>query len=97
MPWPCSKLLDARAKHSDHEFAYAIHSAPHHRPFPDCFGGIDRLFHGDIDPKSVAAIVIEPVQGEGGFNVAPFDFLRTLRRVCVGQTQDLSIFAEAIV
>jgi 4-aminobutyrate aminotransferase/4-aminobutyrate aminotransferase/(S)-3-amino-2-methylpropionate transaminase len=44
--------------------------------------GLDRLFHGDIDPKSVAAIVIEPVQGEGGFNVAPFDFLRALRRLC---------------
>ena len=43
---------------------------------------IDRLFHGDIDPKSVAAIVIEPVQGEGGFNVAPSDFLRALRRLC---------------
>ena len=43
---------------------------------------IDRLFHGDIDPKSVAAIVIEPVQGEGGFNVAPPDFLRALRRLC---------------
>jgi hypothetical protein len=43
---------------------------------------IDRLFHGDVDPKSVAAIIIEPVQGEGGFNVAPFDFLRALRRLC---------------
>ena len=40
------------------------------------------MFHGDVDPKAVAAIVIEPVQGEGGFNVAPFDFLRALRRVC---------------
>jgi len=45
-------------------------------------GDIDRLFHGDIDPKSVAAIIIEPVQGEGGFNVAPFEFLRALRRLC---------------
>jgi 4-aminobutyrate aminotransferase len=43
---------------------------------------IDRLFHGDVDPKSVAAIIVEPVQGEGGFNVAPFDFLRALRRLC---------------
>src|SRR5712671_37947 len=43
---------------------------------------LDRLFHGDVDPKSVAAIIIEPVQGEGGFNVAPFDFLRALRRLC---------------
>src|ERR1700682_5365322 len=43
---------------------------------------LDRLFHGDVDPKSVAANIIGPVQGEGGFNVAPFDFLRALRRLC---------------
>jgi 4-aminobutyrate aminotransferase len=48
----------------------------------DALADLDRLFHGDIDPKSVAAIVIEPVQGEGGFNVAPFDFLKALRRIC---------------
>jgi 4-aminobutyrate aminotransferase/4-aminobutyrate aminotransferase/(S)-3-amino-2-methylpropionate transaminase len=48
----------------------------------DALADLDRLFHGDIDPNSVAAIVIEPVQGEGGFNVAPFDFLRALRRIC---------------
>jgi 4-aminobutyrate aminotransferase len=35
-----------------------------------------------VDPKSVAAIVIEPVQGEGGFNVAPAEFLRALRKIC---------------
>ena len=63
----------------------------YHAEFPQPFRGItteqsladlDRLFHGDVDPKSVAAIIIEPVQGEGGFNVAPFDFLRALRRLC---------------
>jgi 4-aminobutyrate aminotransferase len=63
----------------------------YHSEFPQPFRGItteqsladlDRLFHGDVDPKSVAAIIIEPVQGEGGFNVAPFDFLRALRRLC---------------
>ena len=63
----------------------------YHAEFPLPYRGItteqalldlDRLFHGDVDPKAVAAIVIEPVQGEGGFNVAPFDFLRALRRVC---------------
>ena len=48
----------------------------------DALADLDRLFHSDIDPKSVAAIVIEPVQGEGGFNVAPFDFLKALRRIC---------------
>src|SRR5271170_3745574 len=48
----------------------------------DALADLDRLFHGDIDPQSVAAILIEPVQGEGGFNVAPFDFLKALRRLC---------------
>jgi len=38
--------------------------------------------HADVDPKAVAAVIVEPVQGEGGFNVAPFDFLRALRRLC---------------
>jgi 4-aminobutyrate aminotransferase len=63
----------------------------YHAEFPHPYHGIsteqaladlDRLFHGDVDPKAVAAILIEPVQGEGGFNVAPTDFLRALRRLC---------------
>jgi 4-aminobutyrate aminotransferase/4-aminobutyrate aminotransferase/(S)-3-amino-2-methylpropionate transaminase len=63
----------------------------YHAEFPHPYHGVtteqsladlDRLFHGDVDPKSVAAIIIEPVQGEGGFNVAPADFLRALRRLC---------------
>jgi 4-aminobutyrate aminotransferase len=63
----------------------------YHAEFPQPYRGIStaqaledlqRLFHGDVDPKSVAAIIIEPVQGEGGFNVAPFDFLRALRALC---------------
>ena len=63
----------------------------YHAAFPVPYRGVttehaledlDRLFHSDVDPKSVAALIVEPVQGEGGFNVAPFDFLRALRRVC---------------
>jgi len=63
----------------------------YHAEFPHPYHGVtteqsladlDRLFHGDVDPKSVAAIIIEPVQGEGGFNVAPAEFLRALRRLC---------------
>ena len=59
-----------------------------HAPFPqpyhgiseaDAIAGIERLFAADVDPARVAAIVVEPVQGEGGFNVAPFDFLERLR------------------
>jgi 4-aminobutyrate aminotransferase len=42
---------------------------------------IEMLFKADIDPKRVAAIIFEPVQGEGGFNPAPADFVR-LRKIC---------------
>jgi 4-aminobutyrate aminotransferase len=40
------------------------------------------LFKATADPSSIAAIFIEPVQGEGGFYVAPFDFLHALRKIC---------------
>src|SRR5207248_11551343 len=43
---------------------------------------LDLLFQATIAPAQVAAIVIEPVQGEGGFNPAPADLLRSLRSVC---------------
>jgi 4-aminobutyrate aminotransferase / (S)-3-amino-2-methylpropionate transaminase / 5-aminovalerate transaminase len=63
----------------------------YHVPFPDAYRGgstaatmaaIDELFHSSVEPSRVAAIIVEPVQGEGGFNVAPFDFLRELRALC---------------
>jgi 4-aminobutyrate aminotransferase/4-aminobutyrate aminotransferase/(S)-3-amino-2-methylpropionate transaminase len=63
----------------------------YHAEFPQPYRGIsteqaladiDRLFHGDVDPKSVAAVIVEPVQGEGGFNPAPAEFLKALRRLC---------------
>lgn len=62
-----------------------------HVPFPDAFRGgstekslaaIETLFKSSVEPSRVAAIIIEPVQGEGGFNVAPFEFLRELRALC---------------
>ncbi|WP_130803993.1 4-aminobutyrate--2-oxoglutarate transaminase [Acinetobacter ihumii] len=43
---------------------------------------IDEIFSEDIAAHDVAAIVLEPVQGEGGFNVVPADFLKRLRAVC---------------
>ncbi len=63
----------------------------YHVPFPNEFRGvntaatmraIDDLFHSSVTPDRIAAIVIEPVQGEGGFNVAPADLLRELRVLC---------------
>lgn len=43
---------------------------------------LESLFQSDIDPQQVAAIIFEPVQGEGGFNVAPVEFVSTLRAIC---------------
>ena len=66
-----------------------------HVPFPmayhgvsaeDSFAAIDNLFKADVDPARVAAIIIEPVQGEGGFYIAPPEFLRGLARA-VRQTR----------
>ncbi|CAO3430863.1 4-aminobutyrate--2-oxoglutarate transaminase [Azospirillum endophyticum] len=62
-----------------------------HVPFPNAYRGIseaeslkalDTLFKSDVDPARVAAIIIEPVQGEGGFNIASPSFLQALRAVC---------------
>ena len=63
----------------------------YHAPFPNlraeigvdaALGAIERLFQCDVEPARVAAIIIEPVQGEGGFNIAPPEFLRGLRALC---------------
>jgi 4-aminobutyrate aminotransferase/(S)-3-amino-2-methylpropionate transaminase len=62
-----------------------------HLPFPmayhgvtteDSFSALEQLFKASVDPARVAAIIIEPVQGEGGFYIAPPEFLRRLRAVC---------------
>lgn len=63
----------------------------YHAPFPNALHGIsvqdslaavEALFKSDIDPRRVAAIIVEPVQGEGGFYVAPPEFLQALRSLC---------------
>jgi 4-aminobutyrate aminotransferase len=62
-----------------------------HAPFPvdlhgvsvaDSLAALDRLFKADVDPSRVAAIIVEPVQGEGGFYEAPRDFVSALRKIC---------------
>jgi 4-aminobutyrate aminotransferase len=45
-------------------------------------GALRTLLAHEIPPSSVAAIIIEPIQGEGGFNPAPASFLRQLRALC---------------
>ncbi|MEO5734895.1 MAG: 4-aminobutyrate--2-oxoglutarate transaminase [Rubrivivax sp.] len=48
----------------------------------DSLMAIERLFKADIEPTQVAAILVEPVQGEGGFYVMPKDFMQALRKLC---------------
>ncbi len=63
----------------------------YHVPFPidlhgistaDAMASLNKLFKADLDPERVAAIIIEPVQGEGGFYPAPADLMRGLRQLC---------------
>ena len=48
----------------------------------DALDDIDFLFKYDIEPSRVAAIIIEPVQGEGGFIITPPEFMTALRAIC---------------
>ncbi|OUI83132.1 4-aminobutyrate--2-oxoglutarate transaminase [Acetobacter tropicalis] len=61
----------------------------YHLPFPDGDVTVEDslkmlhfLFASDIGPEQVAAIIIEPVQGEGGFRIAPPALLKHLRSLC---------------
>jgi len=47
-----------------------------------CLNAIEQLFKADVEPDRIAAIIIEPVLGEGGFYIAPGEFLRSLRSLC---------------
>ena len=48
----------------------------------DSIASIERIFKNDAEPRDIAAIIIEPVQGEGGFYVAPKAFMQRLRELC---------------
>ncbi len=63
----------------------------YHIPFPvelhgvstdDALNALNSLFKSDLDPSRVAAIIFEPVQGEGGFYPAPAELIRALRALC---------------
>ncbi len=63
----------------------------YHAPFPIAYHGVsvqdsldalEHVFKYDIEPARVAAVIVEPVVGEGGFYVAPPEFLRALRTIC---------------
>ncbi|PWC27836.1 4-aminobutyrate--2-oxoglutarate transaminase [Teichococcus aestuarii] len=62
-----------------------------HLPFPVAYHGkeveqtleaLEVMFRADVDPKRIAAMIIEPVQGEGGFYIAQAELLAGIRRIC---------------
>jgi 4-aminobutyrate aminotransferase/(S)-3-amino-2-methylpropionate transaminase len=57
-------------------------SALHGVSVDDAIASVEQLFKNDIEASRVAAIIIEPVQGEGGFNVAPPELMQRLRALC---------------
>ncbi|HUO18215.1 MAG TPA: 4-aminobutyrate--2-oxoglutarate transaminase [Steroidobacteraceae bacterium] len=75
----------------------------YHLPFPMPYHGVtvehtlaalEQLFKADVDPARVAAIIIEPVLGEGGFYAAPAELLKRLRGVC--DTHGIVFIADEI-
>jgi 4-aminobutyrate aminotransferase/(S)-3-amino-2-methylpropionate transaminase len=69
----------------------AMQGEVYHLPFPiahygvtveDSLKALQFLFKADVEPARVAAIIIEPVQGEGGFHAAPPELLKALRALC---------------
>ena len=48
----------------------------------DSFESIEEIFRSGVCPSNVAAIILEPVQGEGGFYDAPKEFMQRLRALC---------------
>ncbi len=75
----------------------------YHVPFPakltgvnaeDSLRAIEGLFKSDVEPRRVAAIIIEPVQGEGGFNPASAELMRGLRSLC--DTHGILLIADEV-
>jgi 4-aminobutyrate aminotransferase len=68
-------------------FAPEVYRAP--APYPyrgvsteDALEGLDFIFKAHVDPESVACVILEPVQGEGGFTVMPPEYLKGLKERC---------------
>jgi 4-aminobutyrate aminotransferase len=68
-------------------FAPEVYRAP--APYPyrgvsteDALKGIEFMFKAHVDPQAVACMILEPVQGEGGFTVMPPQFIQRLKALC---------------
>jgi 4-aminobutyrate aminotransferase len=100
-------LTSSKIKHKEHFPAlHVLHSdyancyrCPLNLEYPGC--GIscakeieNTIFKRELSPKDTAAIVVEPIQGEGGFIVPPVEFHRELRRIC--DENDVLLIADEI-
>ncbi|MCZ7403058.1 MAG: aminotransferase class III-fold pyridoxal phosphate-dependent enzyme [Candidatus Methanoperedens sp.] len=100
-------LTSSKIKHKEHFPAlHVIHSdyancyrCPLNLEYPAC--GIacakeieNIIFKRELSPKDTAAIVVEPIQGEGGFIVPPVEFHKELRRIC--DENDVLLIADEI-
>ena len=60
----------------------------------DALTGLQNLFLTDAQPERVAAIIIEPVLGEGGYTPVPFEMMQALREIC--DTHGILLIADEI-
>jgi len=67
--------------HAPFPYAYRMNMTPQ-QASEHCIAELERMFVAEVAPDQVAAIIIEPVQGEGGFMVTPPGFLSSLKKVC---------------
>ncbi|VVB97413.1 [LysW]-aminoadipate semialdehyde/glutamate semialdehyde transaminase [uncultured archaeon] len=100
-------LTGSKIKHKEHfptlrvvhsHYAYC-YRCPLNLEYPECGISCAReiertIFKRELSPKDTAAIVVEPIQGEGGFIVPPPEFHKELRRIC--DENDVLLIADEI-
>jgi 4-aminobutyrate aminotransferase len=100
-------LTSSKIRHKEHyPSLHVVHShyaycyrCPFNLEYPECgiycAMEIERtIFKRELSPKDTAAIVVEPIQGEGGFIVPPPEFHKEIRRIC--DENDLLLIADEI-
>ena len=71
---------------------------PYHSTYPSCgmhcLEAFDKFFAATADPSEIAAMIIEPIQGEGGFIIPPKEFLPGLKTIC--EKNDILFIADEV-
>jgi len=73
------------------EFPCALHGVSD----DDAMASIERIFKNDAEPSDIAAIILEPVQGEGGFYAASPAFMQRLRALC--DREGIMLIADELI